>query len=169
MEIKIKIKRKITTVRLSFSRQRFRSDKIGVLSLSGLFSISISRRVFEGVPLPAGGFSPYERRSHCLRPTPGLPPQIRVRQVCRAVPRQLSSPKTRSTLTWSRFCADPGRIFVIRPSDFLWYSAFGFRASPSCDDARKNSKARPAPPSRRRARARCGAIHPPLTFRPGQS
>lgn len=46
----------ITTVRLSFSWLRFRFDKIGVLSLSGLFSISISRRLFESVPPPSGGF-----------------------------------------------------------------------------------------------------------------
>jgi hypothetical protein len=36
--------------------------------LSGLFSISILRWLPEGVPPPTGVFSPYERRSHRLRP-----------------------------------------------------------------------------------------------------
>jgi hypothetical protein len=53
---------KITTVRLSFSWLRFRFDKIGVLSLSGLFSISISQWLFKGGSPLHGGFPLYERK-----------------------------------------------------------------------------------------------------------
>jgi len=70
-------------------RRKWSQDAIGynalVLSWPDLKRLADEQRDLG--PTPVGGFSPYERRSHRLRPTPRLPAQIRIRQVCRPLSR----------------------------------------------------------------------------------